>query len=100
MRLALERTAAKAIVRVAREPRRKLAADDRLIGPSIASFAAGLRPLALADAIRDVRENVRYCQVCFNLAEGMHCSVCLDPKRDRTQLCVVEQPRDVMAVAT
>jgi mannitol-1-phosphate 5-dehydrogenase len=39
------------IVRVAREPRRKLAADDRLIGPSIASFAAGLRPLALADAI-------------------------------------------------
>ncbi|MGE3777990.1 MAG: recombination mediator RecR, partial [Pirellulaceae bacterium] len=44
-----------------------------------------------------VRENVRYCQVCYNLAEGMECGICQDPKRDRTQLCVVEQPRDVMA---
>lgn len=54
--------------------------------------------LALADAIRDVRENVRYCQLCFNLAEGSECAICRDPKRDRTQLCVVEQPRDVMAL--
>lgn len=54
--------------------------------------------LALADAIRDVRENVRYCQTCFNLAEGDQCSICLDPKRDRSQLCVVEQPRDLMAL--
>jgi recombination protein RecR len=54
--------------------------------------------LALADAIRDVRENVRYCQICFNLAEGPECSICLDPKRDRTLLCIVEQPRDVMAL--
>ena len=54
--------------------------------------------LALADAIRDVRENVRYCQVCFNLAEGPECAICLDAKRDRTVLCVVEQPRDVMAL--
>jgi recombination protein RecR len=54
--------------------------------------------LALADAIRSVRENVRYCSVCFNLAEGELCSVCSDPKRDRTQLCIVEQPRDLMAL--
>ena len=54
--------------------------------------------LALADAIRDVRENVRYCQSCFNLAEGPLCAVCNDPKRDQTVLCIVEQPRDVMAL--
>ncbi|MEO8494481.1 MAG: recombination mediator RecR [Planctomycetota bacterium] len=54
--------------------------------------------LALADAIRDVRENVRYCKSCYNLSEGELCTVCRDPKRDRTQLCIVEQPRDVMAL--
>jgi recombination protein RecR len=54
--------------------------------------------LALADAIRDVRENVRYCQTCFNLAEGEQCAVCSDPRRDRSLLCIVEQPRDVMAL--
>jgi recombination protein RecR len=54
--------------------------------------------LALADAIRDVRENVRYCRVCFNLTETEECAICRDPKRDRTQLCIVEQPRDVMAL--
>ena len=54
--------------------------------------------LALADAIRDVRENVRYCQVCYNLAEGPECAICLDLKRDPTLLCIVEQPRDVMAL--
>jgi recombination protein RecR len=54
--------------------------------------------LGLADAIRDVRENVHYCQSCFNLAEGPQCLICSDPKRDRTQLCIVEQPRDLMAL--
>lgn len=54
--------------------------------------------LALADAIRAVRENVRYCATCFNLAESEQCSICADPRRDRTQLCVVEQPRDLMAL--
>lgn len=52
----------------------------------------------LADAIRDVKENVRYCKACFNLAEGDQCSICSDPKRDATQMCIVEQPRDVMAL--
>jgi recombination protein RecR len=54
--------------------------------------------LALADAIRNVRENVRYCATCYNLAEGELCSICRDPKRDSTQLCVVEQPRDLMSL--
>lgn len=54
--------------------------------------------LALADAIRNVRENVRYCEMCYNLSETPRCSVCRDPGRDITQLCIVEQPRDVMAL--
>ena len=54
--------------------------------------------LALADAIRNVRENVRYCKTCFNLSEGEQCLVCLDSRRDQTQLCVVEQPRDLIAM--
>lgn len=54
--------------------------------------------LALADSIRNVREYVRYCSVCFNLAEGTLCSICSDPRREQTQLCVVEQPRDLMAL--
>lgn len=54
--------------------------------------------LALAEAIRSVRENVCYCSLCFNLAEGPLCAVCKDPARDQTKLCVVEQPRDLMAL--
>ena len=54
--------------------------------------------LALAEAIRNVRENVRYCSVCFNLAEGDTCTICRDPKRDRSLLCVVEQARDLMSL--
>ncbi|MBU6174875.1 MAG: toprim domain-containing protein, partial [Planctomycetes bacterium] len=53
---------------------------------------------ALADAIRKVRENVRYCSVCYNLAEGELCSICLDSRRDASLLCIVEQPRDLMAL--
>jgi len=54
--------------------------------------------LALAEAIRDVRENVSYCSVCYNLAEGSLCEICRDPSRDTSKLCVVEQPRDLMAL--
>lgn len=54
--------------------------------------------LELSDAIRQVRENVRYCKVCFNLAESDKCSVCCDATRDQTLICVVEQPRDLMAL--
>ncbi|MEC8345140.1 MAG: recombination mediator RecR, partial [Planctomycetota bacterium] len=54
--------------------------------------------VALADAIRGVRENVRYCKTCFHLAEGELCEICLDPRREANRLCVVEQPRDLMAL--
>jgi len=54
--------------------------------------------LALADAIRRVKENVRYCRTCYNLAEEEECTICRDPKREGDTLCVVEQPRDLMAL--
>ena len=54
--------------------------------------------VALADAIRGVRENVRYCKTCFHLAEGELCEICLDPRREANRLCGVEQPRDLMAL--
>jgi len=53
---------------------------------------------ALANAIRDVKENVRYCRSCFNLAEEEECAICRAPNRDQSVLCVVEQPRDLMAL--
>ncbi len=53
---------------------------------------------ALADSIRSVRENVRYCDICFNLAESEMCNICRDPSRDQATLCIVEQPRDLMAL--
>jgi recombination protein RecR len=54
--------------------------------------------LAFADCIRAVKENLRPCRVCFNLTEGEECGICLDPKRDRSLLCVVEQVRDLLAL--
>jgi recombination protein RecR len=54
--------------------------------------------LALADAIRRVKENVRYCQVCYNLSEEDKCAICRDPKRQQDVLCVVEQPRDLIVL--
>lgn len=53
---------------------------------------------ALADAIRSMKENVRYCKYCFNLSEDEVCDVCRDERRDRSILCVVEQPRDLIAL--
>ena len=53
---------------------------------------------ALADSIRHVRENVRYCDICFNLAESEMCNLCRDPSRDQNTVCVVQQPRDLMAI--
>jgi recombination protein RecR len=54
--------------------------------------------LQLADAIRAVKQNVRYCQNCFNLSEKQLCEICEDPRRRQDQLCVVEQPRDLIAL--
>jgi recombination protein RecR len=54
--------------------------------------------LALADAIREVKERIGFCQECFNLAEGPLCAICEDARRDRTLICVVEDPSDVVAI--
>jgi recombination protein RecR len=53
---------------------------------------------ALADAVREVKEKVGLCEVCFNLAEGPRCEICADERRDRTVICVVEQPADVIPI--
>jgi recombination protein RecR len=53
--------------------------------------------LRLAEAIRAVKERVRFCGVCGNFAEEDPCKLCLDPNRDGTVVCVVEQPGDVLA---
>ncbi len=54
--------------------------------------------LALADAIREVKEKVGLCEVCFNLAEGPRCRICEDARRDHTVICVVEEPADVIPI--
>jgi recombination protein RecR len=54
--------------------------------------------LALADAIRNVKENVHYCKNCYNLAEGELCGICQEPGRQQDTICVVEQPRDLMSL--
>ena len=53
---------------------------------------------ALADAIRAVKNNVHKCSQCFNLTENETCDLCNDARRDGTVVCVVEQPRDVVAL--
>ncbi len=54
--------------------------------------------LALASAIEDVKERVRFCRDCGNLTEDELCAICGDPRRDRTVVCVVEQPVDVVSL--
>ncbi len=54
--------------------------------------------LALAKAIADVKDKVRNCPVCFNLTETDPCEICADPRRDRSLICVVENPSDVNAI--
>lgn len=54
--------------------------------------------LALSQSIRDVKTQIRSCKVCFNLAEGELCEICTDPRRDRSIICVVEQPKDLLAI--
>jgi recombination protein RecR len=54
--------------------------------------------LALADALRSIKDDIRRCRVCHNLSEGELCRLCSDPRRDPSTICVVEQPRDLMAL--
>jgi recombination protein RecR len=52
----------------------------------------------LAHAIREAKEKVRFCDRCFNFAEGSLCPICADDRRDGTVLCVVEESRDIVAI--
>ncbi len=54
--------------------------------------------LALADAIREVKERIGLCEVCFNLADGPRCRICEDTRRDPALICVVEDPSDVISI--
>lgn len=52
----------------------------------------------LAGSIVEVKEKIRFCSVCFNLAEGELCAICSDPVRDRERICVVEDPDSLTAI--
>jgi recombination protein RecR len=54
--------------------------------------------LPLADAIREVKETVGQCEICFNLAVGPRCRICEDARRDAELICVVEEPGDVIPI--
>jgi recombination protein RecR len=54
--------------------------------------------LALADAIREVKERIGFCTECGNLAEEPVCQICSDARRDRSLICVVEDPSDLVAL--
>ncbi len=56
--------------------------------------------LALAEAIREAKDRIRHCAACFHLTESEHelCAICRDPRRDAGTICVVETPRDLLAL--
>src|SRR3982750_2173360 len=56
--------------------------------------------LLLADAIRDVKTRIKHCTTCFNLTEQGPCDICINPARDASLICVVEQPKDLLALET
>ncbi len=75
------------------------------IGPKTASrltFYLLRRPAeqaeVLADALRDLKQKTVFCSVCFNITEQSPCAICRDEGRDRSILCVVEEPLDVVAI--
>ena len=54
--------------------------------------------MKLADAIRDVKTRIRHCSICYNLTEQDPCNICSNPGRDQSLVCVVEQPKDLLAL--
>ena len=52
----------------------------------------------LAEALIQVKAKVRFCNTCGNVAEAEQCRICVDPRRNEAQMCVVEEPRDVVAI--
>ena len=54
--------------------------------------------MALAKAISDVKNKIKHCQICYNLSEEAICQICSDARRDKSLICVVEQPKDLIAL--
>ena len=54
--------------------------------------------MKLSEAIRDVKTRIRHCSVCYNLTEQDPCEICADPARDQAVVCLVEQPKDLLAL--
>src|SRR3954454_14033634 len=54
--------------------------------------------MRLAEAIRAVKTRIKHCSVCYNLTESDPCSICSDPRRDQAVVCIVEQPKDLLAL--
>ena len=54
--------------------------------------------IALSDAIREAKKDMKYCSICGNLTDEDPCSICRDTTRDKSLICVVESPRDVVAM--
>ena len=60
--------------------------------------AAPAQALKLADAIRDLKEKIKRCEICYNFSEQQVCQICSDERRDKSIICVVEQPKDVISL--
>ena len=54
--------------------------------------------MGLAEAIRDVKNKTKRCQICYSLSEQAVCQICSDPRRDKSLICVVEQPKDIIGL--
>ena len=54
--------------------------------------------MAIAEAIRDVKSKIKSCEICHNYSEDAVCQICSDPRRDKSLICVVEQPKDVISL--
>jgi recombination protein RecR len=75
------------------------------IGPKTASRltfyllrTSAERTLALAEALRELHDKVLFCSECYNIAESDPCAICSDENRDRSIVCIVEEPLDVLAI--
>ena len=53
---------------------------------------------SLIEAINNMKESVRFCDICGNVCEQSPCKVCADPRRDHSKICVVEEPKDIMSI--
>ncbi len=52
----------------------------------------------LAEVLLEVKEKIQFCEICGNVAQAVQCRICIDPKRDLSVICVVEEPKDVVAI--